>query len=193
MEKKYKLLSYPLNVNTPVYGDGFPFQIKQEKQIDRKDRCNTATVSFLNHTGTHIDAPKHFDNKGKSIGEYGIEEFIFNFPYVLDYLAESNKLIMPDILEKNKDYLKKCDLLLIRTGFSRYREKKKYKFSNPVISPDAARLIRSDYGNIRSIGVDTISVSSCQHRKLGAQTHKIFFCKEGYKSLPILLIEDMNL
>ena len=193
MEKKYKLLSYPLHVNTPVYGDGFPFQIKQEKQIDRKDSCNTAIVSFLNHTGTHIDAPKHFDNKGKSIGEYGIEEFIFNFPYVLECLTESNELIMPDIFQKNKYYLEKCDLLLIRTGFSRYRETRDYKFSNPVISPDAARLIRSDYENIRAIGVDTISVSSCQHRKLGSQTHKIFFCKEEYKSSPVLLIEDMNL
>ncbi len=193
MGKKYKLLSYPLNVNTPVYGDSFPFQIKPEKQISQNDSCNTAIVSFLNHTGTHIDTPKHFNNKGKAVGEYGIEEFIFDFPYVLECLVESNELIMPDIFQENRDYLKKCDLLLIRTGFSQYREKKKYKFSNPVIFPDAARLIRSDYENIRAIGIDTISISSCHHRKLGAETHKIFFCNEGYKGSPILLIEDMNL
>ncbi len=193
MKKKYELLSYPLSINTPVYGEGQSLKIQPERQIKKNEICNAALVSFLNHTGTHIDAPKHFNDSGRSVSEYDIEEFIFNFPRVVECSVKSNGLITPEDLENSKNYLQKCDLLLIRTGFSQYRADRKYRLHNPAISPEAAKLIRLNYENIKAVGIDTISVSSFQHRLLGVETHKIFFSKDEYKGSPLLLIEDMNL
>ncbi len=45
------------------------------KTTDSGDNYNLSCVSMCNHTGTHIDAPFHFDPDGKKIGDMRLSAF----------------------------------------------------------------------------------------------------------------------
>jgi kynurenine formamidase len=193
LKEKLILLSYILSEDTPLYGDTPKLEIQHDKCIAERDTCNTAMVKLHAHSGTHIDAPKHFWDEGRNISDYSIHELTFQSPFLIECPKSSGELIVPRDLEDYDENLKKCDILLFRTGFWKLREKDEYRLDNPGISPEVANLIREKYENISCIGLDSISVSSYSNRELGRKTHQIFLQKGDFQSEPILLIEDMDL
>ena len=188
-KSKYRLLSYPVSVDAYSYGGRKPFNIRQLRSISKGDSCNTFMINMPNHAGTHIDCPNHFFTSGKRLSQYKFHDFIFYNPAVLDCPKKKNELVTIDDIEKNLKKLKGKDVLFLRTGFYKFRADLKYARENPGISPEAALFIRKRLGNIRCIGIDTISVSPYADRELGRRTHKIFL--QGSRSVRI--IEDMDL
>lgn len=184
----HRLLSYPLSKDTPVYPGDHAFNIVPTKRIKRGDSCNTYLLKCSNHAGTHIDAPRHFFDSGRAICDYKIEELTFNKPLVLEVKKRQDELITA----KDLGNLGACDILLIRTGFSRKRNQKEYIYHNPGFSAQAASLIRTKYPKIRAIGLDAISVSCYGSRIEGRDAHRILLGRKGSQE-GILLIEDMHL
>ncbi len=86
------------------------------------------------------------------------------------------------------------DLLLIKTGFEKYRSSHDphdiYTRHGPGISPDVGVWLRRNR-SIKMIGFDFISLSSYDHRELGRVAHRAFLA--GASEQPILIIEDMHL
>lgn len=188
---KYIRFSYDMDIHMPLYPGTRPLQLKSEKSISRKDSCNTYRVAFSNHSGTHIDAPRHFYNSGRPIAEFRPEELIFDNPCIIDCAKKQNQPIEVKDLEP---HLKpKSTILLLRTGFSKFRKKRIYCTSNPYISCITAEWLRRKLPNLRAIGIDCISVSSYANRNEGRLTHKILLRKDGYRRDPILIIEDLYL
>lgn len=56
-------------------GDPQP-QMQRQMSIDRGDICNLTSFSMCAHNGTHVDAPFHFINDGKTLSEMGLEPFV---------------------------------------------------------------------------------------------------------------------
>ena len=56
-------------------GDDKPVKT-QPQSIDRGDICNLTVFSMCAHNGTHVDAPYHFINHGRTIDEMGLEPFV---------------------------------------------------------------------------------------------------------------------
>jgi kynurenine formamidase len=162
-------------------------------QIIKKDASNSCIISLHNHTGTHIDAPKHFIDTGKSISDYSIEELIFRNPIIVDCPKNCAELITPDDLRPVLHQLEKCDCLILHTGYGKFRNEEKYRTNNPGIAPETISWIRKEFPNIRCIGFDSISISSFQHRNEGREAHKAAFAQKNSLGVPLLLIEDMNL
>lgn len=46
------------------------------ERIANGDQCNLTSLSMCLHTGTHIDAPCHYCEDGKTIAELGVEPFV---------------------------------------------------------------------------------------------------------------------
>ena len=44
--------------------------------ISRGDDYNLSAFSMCSHNGTHVDAPRHFCEKGRTIGDMGLEAFV---------------------------------------------------------------------------------------------------------------------
>ena len=82
------LLSHKLNIKTPGFNNSETIKIKPVKEIKNGGSSNNYNISLPNHSGTHIDSSKHFDDKGKSIAEYSIENFIFKNTKVIDIYKE---------------------------------------------------------------------------------------------------------
>ena len=190
---KYVLLSHTIDENTPLYGNTPAPRILSHSRISDGDSSNTSILSIHNHTGTHIDAPKHFIDDGKAISEYTLDELVFNDSVVVDCPKDDASLITPDDLQHASHMLQKCDCLLLRTGFGRFRGAERYRTHNPGIAPETILWIRREYTNIRCIGIDSISISSFQHRSAGRDAHRDAFAIETGLGEPLLLIEDINL
>lgn len=61
--------------SAPVYdGDPKP-KLKSIKTIGEESVYNLSSVSMCTHTGTHIDAPLHFDEEGADIGSMRLSQF----------------------------------------------------------------------------------------------------------------------
>ncbi len=186
------LLSYPLEKQTPLFGENPPNVFKKIESIEKGDHCNTALITLFNHNGTHIDTPRHFDENGKNIGDYEIGELVFENPLLIDIPKEDEEAIgIDDILEHESD-IQACDLLLMRTGFYKKRDRKSYIDSNPWIDNEAATFLRTQH-NVKAIGIDTISISSYSRLEIGEKTHRILLVKNFHPSEPKLIIEDMKL
>ena len=189
--EEYIELSYKLSENSPLYGDTPPIEITPDRELSKKDTCNTYILKLHNHSGTHIDGPKHFSKNGKTIAEYNPEQLIFNSPLIIDCPKKPKEMIVKNDLKEKK--LNKCDILIFRTGFWKQRKQETYRTQNPGMTKELATLIRKKYSNIRCIGLDSISVSSYSNRQIGREVHRILLRKNNFKSEPILIIEDMDL
>jgi len=185
------LLSYNISENTPLYGNGKGISITSDKEISKGDSCNTLNITFPNHTGTHIDLPCHFDPNGISLSDYSPNFWEFNQVELVDL---SNKIKECELISSDK-FLKiknpEIDLLLIKTGFWKFRGTDKYTLTPPGISSKVAEYLRRKFPKLRCIGMDIISISSFSHRDEGRKAHHAFLNPENGN--PILLIEDMNL
>jgi kynurenine formamidase len=188
---KYRILSYPLDENIPVYGSTPKPIINHYRQISKGDGSNSCIITIHNHTGTHVDAPRHFIPDGNAISDYSFDDLIFNNPLLIECLTEPEELI-EDIFTQE---LEGVDSLLLHTGFSRIRDRDKelYRTRNPGIAPEVISWLRKEYPAIRCICIDSISISSFQHREQGREAHTAAFIKQEDLSEPLLLIEDMNL
>ncbi len=62
-------------LSAPGYeGDPKP-AVRRLKQIEDGAMYNLSAISMCNHTGTHIDAPLHFDEEGKDIESMRLSPF----------------------------------------------------------------------------------------------------------------------
>lgn len=111
------LLSHQINSETPSYGNRDTVRVCNNSSIQYGDSSNTSSWVFTNnHIGTHIDAPFHFDNKGKKISDINISDWYFNCVFLVDIHCTRSKIINENDL-KHFNIPLKCELILIRTGY----------------------------------------------------------------------------
>jgi len=192
--RRYIKLSYDIHEGMPVYpGTEVPV-ISKDKSIKNGDSCNTYSLRLSNHTGTHIDAPRHFFDNGQAIADYQLEELIFDKPYLLDSPKQEGEGVSVEDLD-NQEGLENCDILLLRTGFGDRRQSDPdcYMQKGPFITPEAAEWIRINRPNIRCIGIDCLSVSSYTKRTLGKDTHQILLGKRSSCAPAVLILEDLRI
>lgn len=191
-------LSYLITEDSPRYGDKGDVDIPRTRQISKGHTSNNSELHFATHFGTHIDAPFHFFEQGKTIDDFYPEFWFCNNPYLINYSAISEEIIGVDtLLSQLSTMPDDCDCLLINTNFSRFRndDKQTYIFHNPGISPEVGIWLRKNT-SIKMIGFDFISLSSYAHRDLGRDAHRAFLAEleiGGNNKDPILIIEDMDL
>ncbi|MFC1619498.1 cyclase family protein [Candidatus Neomarinimicrobiota bacterium] len=183
-------LNHPLNEDTPVYGGGEGLGIHSQSSISSGDTANTSRWEFPNHLGTHLDAPYHFFDQGAKLSDYPPDYWIFSQPLLLDVPAGDGHLITPeDVTDR---LATKPDLLILRTGYERYRQEERYWQRNPGLSSELGFWLRKNYPSVRAVGLDCISITSRLHRETGRAAHQAFLDPEGPGN-PIPLIEDMAL
>jgi len=191
---KHLCLSHIISQNTPSYGNRDRVNIRDNSSIKKGETANSSCWIFSNnHMGTHIDVPFHFCNHGKKTYELPVKDFFFSRIGLVDIPCTESSLITPgDFSDLNKLIEKDIELLLIRTGFEKYREIDKYWSDNPGLAPELAAYFRQNFPFLRCVGFDFISLTSWKFRPAGRESHSEFLCPEA-GGKPILLIEDMSL
>lgn len=182
--KRVVYLSHIINERTPLYAGEKGLRISRIKSLSRGDSCNKSSFSLSAHTGTHMDAPRHFLDKGKAISGLLPQELFFKKVFLAVIRDAGPGRI---ITEKDLAGIRDCELLLLKTGFEKHRNKTVYWKNSPALDPGLADYIKKACPRIRAVGVDFISITSLKNRELGRQAHKAFL------SSGILLLEDMKL
>jgi arylformamidase len=189
---KYFELSHRLNSRTPLPPGVPAYEFRHHSSMKRGDVSNLFVLHFSNHTGTHIDAPWHFVDSGIPISAFRLDEFVFERPAYIDIPLGDGILIEVGHLAPLADLISQCDLLLLRTGFSRVRKSdpQRYALQSPGVSTGAANFLAKTFPNLRALGLDTVSLACMQHLEDGLEAHRILLRGEGRR---FLIIEDMNL
>lgn len=183
-------LSHILDVETPGFGGAQGFFNQQVRGISKGDSCNQSEWRLSNHIGTHIDAPLHFSNSGQAVSAAHAEQWIFTQVDIVEIPVNAGELVLPgDWIDK---VARDAELLLLRTGFEKFRGEEMYWASNPGLSAELAKELRRRFPKLRAIGVDFISATSFLHRKAGREAHQAFL-SPALTGNPIWIIEDMSL
>ena len=69
-------VSVPLDARLPTYPHNTPFSLEPIKRIARGDSSNVSTLHMSAHTGTHVDAPRHFFDEGPGTESLPLELLI---------------------------------------------------------------------------------------------------------------------
>jgi arylformamidase len=69
-------VSVPLDAQLPTYPHNTPFSLEPIKRIARGDSSNVSTLHMSAHTGTHVDAPRHFFDEGAGTESLALELLI---------------------------------------------------------------------------------------------------------------------
>ena len=154
------------------------------ERVDKIEEGANANVSRINmgvHTGTHVDAPFHFLEKGNTVEHLDLK-MLTGRAYVL-HVKDDVDLITPELLEKS-DIPPRTRRVLFRTRNSELWAKghKKFKEDFVAISPEAAEYLINK--GVKLVGVDYLSVAPYKN---STPTHQVFLKAE------VVIVEGLNL
>jgi len=179
-------LTHPISENMPVYPGTEPPVIVSACTV-AVDGFFEKKITLYSHTGTHIDAPAHLLEHGKTLDAFPVEKF-FGPAMVLDGTGAENGTIGLDGIEARRQHIEQVDFLLIRTGWSRHWGTEQYFADYPVLSIEAAEALAGS--ELKGVGFDAISpdpVASTDlpvHRVLMAADMVIIENLTGLEHLP---------
>lgn len=193
MSTQYIWLSHVLSSETPVYGGGKEgFKCMPDKQMCDGDSCNTVTLEFSNHLGSHVDAPQHFIPSGITVDDFSPADWIFNKPLLIEIDTLDSELITEEHFQLTMfEDIKDADLVLIKTGFEKYRYEERYWKSAPGFSENVYNLLADRFASFNAIGMDTISMSSLSHRATGRKAHRTFL-GAGIRIFEDLMLSNLS-
>jgi kynurenine formamidase len=181
-------LSHVLNNSTPLYGGAKEIRISVDRSIQSRDSCNTSSLKINSHAGTHVDAPRHFYQDGRTVESYPPGQWFFSSPGMIEIDSSPGQILDVYALSPSLSNVKSTtDLLLIKTGFEKYRDDAVYWEAGPGLAASLASVFSDALPCLKAIGVDAISISSLLNRPEGRLAHEAFLSRN------ILLFEDMSL
>ena len=185
--RRWIFLSHILSPQTPAYGGGRGLAVETTRSIASGDSSNSVTLSFSNHLGTHVDAPRHFVVDGKTVDAYGAGDWIFTKVFVADIPVNEGAVVDIPQVEAALATCKDADLLLLRTGFESRRGGDSYWATSPGFDPALCSYLKRRLPSLSANGMDTISISSMKHRDMGRAAHWEFLGAD------VRIFEDMAL
>ena len=141
----------------PVFPGDSPFTWRWTWQLGPGCPVNVSQVSMSPHTGSHADAPLHYDAAGESIGEVALDPYLG--PCRVVHALDAGPRVLLDHLRPHLDHAP--PRLLIRT----YRQSPSgWDSSFTAIAPAAIDLLAAH--GVRLIGLDTPSLDPEQSKTL---------------------------
>ena len=122
---------------------------------------NITEISLSSHQGTHLDAPFHFYDDGKTIDRVQLDRFYG--PAVLVDLAPNSYLeaktpIKVEMFKPYEDKFRQAAKIIYRTGWDRMFGKPEFFSDFPTLTLEAARWIAER--RIGMLGMDTPTPST---------------------------------
>lgn len=172
-------LSVPLASGGLVYPGNPEIHIALQQAIASGASANVSRLEMGSHTGTHVDAPRHFFDDGAGVDTLPLD--VLMGPALLIAVA-------PDVMAVTEEHLRPHDLthvtrVLIRTRNSTFLRERAFHRDFTYLSPDGAAYL-VDHG-VKLVGVDYLSVEqfhSGHHR-----THRTLL-ERG-----VIIIEGLDL
>ena len=142
------------------------------KYTRERDGWNARTLELYSHTGTHLDAPAHFFNDGKTVDLMPLDDCI-GPAHVVDLgELEPKALIGVGHLGELADKFVAGESLLLRTGWSKhFSDPDYYRGQFPRVGEDLARWCGER--GVRMLGVEPPSVADVHNLPEVTLIHEI--------------------
>ena len=179
-----KIIDLTLTISNriPTFpGSPQPNFIPWEKIKD--DGYNLELLFLSSHTGTHLDAPYHFLEKGSKIHEISLKKLVSNAVLIKSRKKRNETITKTDIqkFEKKHGKIESFSSVIFLTGWQKNLQKKYYFTKNPGLSASAANYLASK--KVSLVGIDSPSIDLGTDSKFSV--HQIF-AKKG-----ILIVENL--
>jgi kynurenine formamidase len=166
-------LSLALNANTPIYpGDPKP-QLSVATTLENQG-YNLFKVVLGSQSGSHIDAPYHFNNHGATVDKIDLTQ-CFGTGLVIDVSTKkNNEQIRVDDIVPYAQAITRCKIVLFKTGWDSKRGTDNF-FEHPYLCADGGEYLLER--GIKTVAIDTLNLD-----KTGADTfpvHSMFACAGG--------------
>jgi arylformamidase len=174
-------ISVPIRTGGVVYPGNPPITITPQQAISQGAGANVSRIDFGSHSGTHVDAPKHFFDDGAGVDSLPLEVLIG--PARLIAFGDGVKSVGEAELKQHD--LNGVERLLIRTRNSAWLASGSTEFhpDYTYVAPDGAAYLAGL--GVKLVGVDYLSVEqfhSGHHR-----THRTLLQRE------IVIVEGLSL
>ena len=170
MQKQIIDLTHKLSTGMPVYtGDKpDPEIISASSKLSRD--ITISSIRLGSHFGTHMDAPRHFFPKGKSLLDFPVSRFIGSA------LCLNKEDHFPGAIELNEEEKIMLDRakpawVLVYTGFDQNWGKDKYFINHPYLSRSFAEFLLGI--NVSGVGVDFPSIDAANAQKFDYPIHRL--------------------
>ena len=149
----------------------------------KEDGYNLELLFLSTHTGTHMDAPYHFLEKGAKIHEISLKKLVSETVLIKSKKKGGESITKIDIqkFEKKHGKIASFSSVIFYTGWQINLQKKYYFTKNPGLSVSAAKYLASKKINL--VGIDSPSIDLGKDSKFSV--HQIF-AKKG-----ILIVENL--
>lgn len=190
----YRYLSHPLGPATPVYGRNTPVVFRPDADYEMGDSFSQTSFETINHNGTHVDGPYHFNPFGARISELPASTWRFENPTVVSIPASDDEVISPDRFLPFRTAVADCDSLLVVTGHGSLRSTApdRYTRSNPGLGPDVADFLLATAPRLRGFFIDIISCAAASDPEPGFAFHQRML-GQARDDRFVLLFEDADL
>ena len=171
-------VSVPVRTGGLVYPGNPEISIELEQAIARGAGANVSAVSFGSHTGTHVDAPRHFIDDGGTVDVIPLERLIG--PAIVIAFEDSLKSIGAGDLESRD--LGSHKRVPLRTRNSGFITDEEFHRDYTFLAPDGAEFLVSR--GVELVGIDYLSIEqfhSGHHR-----THRTLL------SNGVVIVEGLN-
>ncbi len=171
-------VSVPLDASLPTYPGNTPYSLEAVKRIARGDSSNVSTLHLSAHSGTHVDAPRHFFDAAPGVDALPLDMLVGR-ARVIEVTSRAgvgvDDLAGVDLSEELR--------VLIRTPNSRLWGSAEFHQDYVGLREEGARFL-VDRG-IKVVGIDYLSVE--EFKKPGAPAHHVLL------GGGVIVIEGLNL
>ena len=146
------------DVSLPIVNDGLVYpgnpeiKISAQQSLTRGDSANVSLLSFGSHTGTHVDAPKHFFDDGAGVDTLPLD--VLMGPAML--IAMADDVMAVGEAELRKHELRGHTRVLIKTRNSRFAGQRPFVSDYTFLAPDGAAYLVSL--GVKLVGIDYLSI-----------------------------------
>jgi len=145
-------ISLPVHNGGLTYPGNPPIEIELQQSIAKGAGANVSALRFGSHTGTHVDAPKHFFDDGIGVDVLPLD--VLMGPAVLVAVAD-------DVMAVGEAELRMHELtghtrILIRTRNSRFIREPDFHRDYTYLAPDGAEYLAAI--GMKLVAVDYLSI-----------------------------------
>lgn len=145
-------ISTPVRSGGVVYPGNPEIRIEPQQAISRGASANVSSITFGSHTGTHVDAVKHFVDDGQTVDQIPIERLIG--PVIL--LAFPDDLMAVTAADLEKQHMGSHTRVLLRTRNSSFLARPDFVKDFTYLAPDGAEYLVSR--GVELVGIDYLSI-----------------------------------
>jgi arylformamidase len=148
---KFFDITMPIYQGQTVYPGDPEVLIAPVSSISSGDGTNVSRLTLSTHTGTHLDPPRHFHDRGKSVDHVPLE-LLIGTVLVVD-LPEAREI---GAAELQALPLAGVERLLLKTGNSLLWESEAFSRDYACLNESGARYLRET--GVKLVGIDYLSI-----------------------------------